>query len=397
MTVTGKKKDKYIPADPLGVDNSHAKGKANMEGKDLDKLSWIGKNWNAAESQEEKDFWHGEAETLRGEYGYSGGQDGSQFLPTQPKQSAAAMGMGVDTGKRPVYQGGYQNEIDRLLDEVMGRRPFEYDPTSDPLYQLYTEQFTRNGQRAMQDTIGQVSARTGGLASSYAGAAGQQVYDQYMTELSGMIPELRQLAYEMYLQDLDQKRDDLSVLVGLDEAQYGRFRDAMGDWENDRDFAYGKSRDVVADSQWQQTFDYNAERDKIEDQRYEEERDYQRAQDAKKASDPGKPALTAAQTLEALENGIVNETTMAAFEFYFGEPYDEGTPDVGSYSEAISYLEAQNIPSESRVGLMTENEWKRRKASYQNYGQGSEEVVGYDTYADYVKDYVLYCIETYGE
>jgi len=41
----------------------------------------------------------------------------------------------------------------------------------------------------------------------------------------------------------------------------------------------------------------------------------------------GKPTLTAAQTLSALENGVVNETTMAAYEYYFGEPYDAGEPE----------------------------------------------------------------------
>ena len=42
--------------------------------------------------------------------------------------------------------------------------------------------------------LGQVAARTGGLASSYAGSAAQQTYDGYMSALADKVPELRQLA-----------------------------------------------------------------------------------------------------------------------------------------------------------------------------------------------------------
>ena len=37
------------------------------------------------------------------------------------------------------------------------------------------------------------------------------------------------------------------------------------------------------------------------------------------------PTLTASQTLNALKNGVVNDTTLAAYEYYFGEPYGGGT------------------------------------------------------------------------
>ena len=86
---------------------------------------------------------------------------------------------GVNTEKfsyqnAPSYTSKYQDQIDDLMSSILNREQFSYDPESDPTYQQYKESYTRNGQRAMQDTIGQVSARTGGLASSYASAAGQQ-------------------------------------------------------------------------------------------------------------------------------------------------------------------------------------------------------------------------------
>lgn len=66
----------------------------------------------------------------------------------------------------------------------------------------YNDMYSRHGRRAMQDTLGEVSARTGGLASSYAGAVAQETYDNYMAELSDRYPELVNAAYSMY--QLDQ-------------------------------------------------------------------------------------------------------------------------------------------------------------------------------------------------
>ena len=43
------------------------------------------------------------------------------------------------------------------------------------------------------------------------------------------------------------------------------------------------------------------------------------------AQSASKPTLTAAQTLQALKSGVVNDTTKAAYEYYYGQPYDDGT------------------------------------------------------------------------
>lgn len=50
-------------------------------------------------------------------------------------------------------------------------------------YKKLENRYMENGQRAMQDTIGQLSARTGGMASSWAGTVGQEAYNRYMQDL----------------------------------------------------------------------------------------------------------------------------------------------------------------------------------------------------------------------
>lgn len=47
-----------------------------------------------------------------------------------------------------------------------------------------------------------------------------------------------------------------------------------------------------------------------------------------KEPDPYKPTLTAAQVIDALNNGVVNDTTLAAYQHYFGQPWKQPNPDL---------------------------------------------------------------------
>ncbi|MDO5478115.1 MAG: hypothetical protein Q4G23_03020 [Clostridia bacterium] len=81
-------------------------------------------------------------------------------------------------------------------------RKFEYDLDSDPLYQEYLARVARNGQRAMADTTARNAAMTGGMAGSYAVAAGADSYNEYMQNANAVIPELYALAYQKYQDEL---------------------------------------------------------------------------------------------------------------------------------------------------------------------------------------------------
>lgn len=123
------------------------------------------------------------------------------------------------------------------LNEYLNRGPFKYDVNSDALYQQYKNQYMRQGNLAMRDTIGQASALTGGYGNSYAESAGQAAYNQYLGALNDKIPELYQLAYDRYDREGQQLRDAYELL-------------------------YGRERDAVADEQWSQEF--NLKRDQFD-------------------------------------------------------------------------------------------------------------------------------------
>ena len=245
--------------------------------------------WHTAGTQEEKDGYHAEnveinkiLDSRTGETSTFDSDSGAwspRKEPSAGETGGQVQGQGTDSGKiefsyekAPEYLEQYQTLIDEMSKKIMGREPFSYDPETDPSYQQYKEQYTRQGKLAMEDTLGQVSARTGGLASSYAGSAAQQSYNQYMSALGDKIPELRQLAYEMYQDERQDMRSDLNMLLALEQMNNGKYQDRLGQYNTEKNFAYGAWSD-------QQDREYRADRDKVTDRRYEEEKAYQREQD----------------------------------------------------------------------------------------------------------------------
>lgn len=184
------------------------------------------------------------------------------------------------SGVRPEYTSPYSTQIDQLLNAVMSREDFSYDLESDPLYDQYRKQYTREGDRAMRDTMGNAAALTGGYGSSYATTAGSQAYDYYLSQLNDRIPELEQLAYQKYLQEGQDLYDQLAALQSLEQDAYGKYRDSVSDFESDRAFDYGVYSDDLAQQNWQTTFDYQKAQDALAQQNWEREFAYQQEQDA---------------------------------------------------------------------------------------------------------------------
>ncbi len=86
--------------------------------------------------------------------------------------------------------------------KVYKTREFDYDINEDPLYQQYLASAKRNGQAAMTDTMAKVASQTGGIAGSYAVSAGATAYNDYMQRANDIIPELEQIAYSRYQDEL---------------------------------------------------------------------------------------------------------------------------------------------------------------------------------------------------
>jgi hypothetical protein len=218
----------------------------------------------------------------------------------------------------PAWSSKYSEQIDELTQALLGRDSFSYNKETDPLYAQYKDTYTREGNRAMQNTIGQVSARTGGLASSYATTAGAQAYDYYMSQLADKVPELQQLAYSMYQDEGDKQLQNIQLLMALEEGDYEKYADLLAQYNTDRSFDYGVYSDEKA-------YDYQEGRDAVEDSRYDTEWQYQTGQDTKSDAQARIADYLAAGGKTAdLDPALVSssgytQAELAALEAYYAE------------------------------------------------------------------------------
>lgn len=139
--------------------------------------------------------------------------------------------------EKPTYADSYSGQLGDLYNKITNRNPFSYDASKDPLYQAYKDQYIQGGKLAMKDTMGQAAALTGGYSNTYGQQVGQQAYDAYLQNLGEVIPQLYNMAYQQYQDQGDALTKQYAMLGDLRDQEYGRYRDALGDWEGERNYA----------------------------------------------------------------------------------------------------------------------------------------------------------------
>ena len=105
-----------------------------------------------------------------------------------------------DPSKNDAYQRA-NDQATAIYDKIMKRGEFSYDVNKDKLYQQYRDLYAQMGRGAMEDTMGQTAALTGGYGSTYSQNAGQQAYNAYLQKLNEVVPELYNAAYNRYNQE----------------------------------------------------------------------------------------------------------------------------------------------------------------------------------------------------
>ena len=136
---------------------------------------------------------------------------------------------------------------ENVLDRILSRDDFSYDLGGDALYRQYKDHYLQQGKLAMQDTMGQAAALTGGYGNSYAQTVGQQAYDRTLDSLNDVIPELYSLALRRYEKEGDDLWDLYGIYADREAQDYERYLDA-------RDFNYRQEWD-------NKNFDYRQEWD----------------------------------------------------------------------------------------------------------------------------------------
>lgn len=245
-------------------------------------------DYHAATTDEARALANLGAEGIRSSYGnYTGGDNGGSFYldplspssfdggkaPTYQNQYAGDIADlweqqknygSYDYGKdAPVYNNRYDDTIQDLIQGILNREDFSYDPATDPLYQNYRKQYTREGQRATADTLGQAAAASGGIPSSYATTAAAQAGNYYAAQMTDKIPELYQLAYNQYLNDYNMQLSDLGVVQGAEQSDYDKYLNELNQFNTDRAFdynawldGYNMTKDQLQTAQGLEQLDY---------------------------------------------------------------------------------------------------------------------------------------------
>lgn len=155
---------------------------------------------------------------------------GSAVLDAYDKLQAA------ETGK-PTWQSNYENALKETYDKLMNYGDFHYNYNEDPIWQALKGTYAQQGKQAMQDTIGQGAALSGGYTNSYAQTAAQQQYQNYLQNAIDQIPTLRQQALSEWEAKQDRLQNQFSLTNTMNENDYNKYRDRLNDWQNERNYA----------------------------------------------------------------------------------------------------------------------------------------------------------------
>ncbi len=124
------------------------------------------------------------------------------------------------------YNSAYLQNISSALKNITAPKPFEYDYTTDALYNQYKKEYERTADLAARDAAGKASALTGGYSNTYAQTVSQQVQNDELSKLSDKIPELYSIAYNRYRDENDADMDRLYALLDVDRAQFEKYLDS---------------------------------------------------------------------------------------------------------------------------------------------------------------------------
>lgn len=93
-----------------------------------------------------------------------------------------------------------------LLEDYLYSEDFDYDVESDPVFKALKDSVTENARKTAEDLLGKYSQISGGgSVSSAAMSAATQGANRELSKLGEEIPELYELAKEMYNEKLAEK------------------------------------------------------------------------------------------------------------------------------------------------------------------------------------------------
>lgn len=283
------------------------------------------------------------------------------------------------------YESPYSTQIDSILNSIINRQPFSYNAGTDPLYNQYKDKYSKAGNMAMRDTMGNASALTGGYGNTYSQGAGQQAYDAYMGQMNNVIPELYQAAYGRYQNEGTNQMNSLSMLQGMEQQAYGQHRDSVGDYQADRAFDYNKYIDEQSQSNWNSQFEHGVSQDALAQQNWQNQFDYGASQDKIAQSNWNKQF-----------NHNVGQDNLAQSNWNKQFNHNVGQDAISQANYLKDYAIKQSQVNQSQANWEAEFQWDKEQTTLQNESKNSaNKAKDYDKMIDdllnetYVDEYGL--------
>lgn len=163
----------------------------------------------------------------------------------------------------------FSDDVRAMMDKITNREKFSYDVDTDPLFQQALASAMNSGKQAMQDTIGQASALTGGYGSTYATTAGNQSYNAFIEDAYNNLPQYYQMAMEAYQMEGDELYRQLGMYTDADDREYNRNVTAYDATYQHRnrmyDEAYNMYRDEKSDAYAMANLELNEHGQRVSD------------------------------------------------------------------------------------------------------------------------------------
>lgn len=136
---------------------------------------------------------------------------------------------GYGNGYAPTYNLNYKSKYDDKIEGLRGDlenyKKFSYDPMKDDAYKSLVGVYNKNALNASKNAMTQAAIQNGGRLSSNAMVAASLAYGDQMSQLQAEIPQLRQAAYNMYLNEKNDKRILMNDYISAENENYGRWSD----------------------------------------------------------------------------------------------------------------------------------------------------------------------------
>lgn len=137
----------------------------------------------------------------------------------------------------------YTDKVNDLMNQIANRPKFQYDMDTDSLFQNSLQSAMVSGQTAMQDTMGQAAALTGGYGSTYATSAANQAYNSFIQDAYANLPDYYNMALDAYNMEGQNMYNQLGMYQTADDTEYSRLANAyQANFANANDI-YGKEYD----------------------------------------------------------------------------------------------------------------------------------------------------------